>query len=86
MNDRHFDDFDAGLQAEDIFEARELPPPDHDDTCPDCGLYIGNCRCLWLGDGEPFDIDGDHAEPLASAGYGTDEDYGGWDDGDDWGF
>ena len=31
-------------------------------------------------DGDPGDMDGDHESALASAGWGTDEDYGGGDE------
>ena len=33
---------------------------------------------------DPGEMDGDHESGLASAGWGTDEDYGGYDDPGDW--
>jgi hypothetical protein len=35
-------------------------------------------------EGDPGEMDGDHASALASAGWGTDEDYGYGDDPFDW--
>lgn len=59
--------------------------------CPDCGENIPDDvvdgqECLHCGhvfcetrpdDGPDESMDGDHASGLASAGFGTDEDYGG---------
>lgn len=39
---------------------------DSDARCPDC----------WEDEGYCEDMDGDHESALASAGWGTDEDYG----------
>ena len=45
---------------------------------------LGNALHLAAGDDELDDsMDGDHASALASAGWGTDEDYGYYGDGDD---
>lgn len=62
-----------------------------DGQCPDCGETIPDDvvdgqACLHCGhvfyeerpdDGPDESMDGDHESGLASAGFGTDEDYGG---------
>ena len=50
------------------------------DECPEDGEYCGDCGDI-IREGyevsEPDDsMDGDHESGLASAGFGTDEDYG----------
>lgn len=64
-----------GLSGDDVSEyADELD--ERDDACDpnqDDGLLPGE------------DMDGDHASALASAGFGTDEDYGGFDSCDCYG-
>jgi hypothetical protein len=49
-------------------------------VCPDC---YAECEAADDYDGDPGDMDGDHASALASCGWGTDEDYGCYDGGCD---
>ena len=46
-----------------------------DKVCPECGDPFEECSCEQF-DHDADDMDGDHASALASAGFGTDEDYG----------
>lgn len=57
------------------------------DCCPACGEDDEECDCHEYLDSEDYDdsMDGDHESGLASAGWGTDEDYGGSNDYDPWG-
>ena len=52
---------------------------DDSDLCPGCGEPEGYCVCdkmeVDCDDADPGDMDGDLASGLASAGFGTDEDY-----------
>jgi hypothetical protein len=55
--------------------------------CDDCGFEYAECFCGEDPDEYPEDNYTDaeaDADTLASAGYGTDEDYGCFDSGDDW--
>jgi len=45
------------------------------DICGGCGEPEPYCVCEEYDDADPGDMDGDHASGLASAGWGTDEDY-----------
>lgn len=59
---------------------------DDGDLCQGCGEPENYCVCDRQVDGGES-MDGDHENALASAGFGTDEDYmsGGYDDiGGDW--
>ncbi len=53
---------------------------DDGDLCQGCGEPENYCVCDQLDDEGDFDgdgsMDGDHESALASAGWGTDEDYG----------
>ena len=55
--------------------------PDCAETIPDTvqhGEECHNCGHVFVEEKEPDDsMDGDHETGLASAGFGTDEDYGG---------
>jgi len=57
-------DYGFGLCEHGYSLSRKGNAPD----CPDC------CSC---DEADPGDMDGDHQSGLASAGWGTDEDYGG---------
>ena len=66
-------------------------PADPREDCEYCGSpqhTIAECRERALDErardlaADPGDMDGDHATGLASAGFGTDEDYGLFDNGD----
>lgn len=49
----------------------------------DCDLDIRECQDCAFDDEQdvdPGEMDGDHQSGLASAGWGTDEDYGSYDD------
>lgn len=59
------------------------------DYCGSCGMPIDECWCHEMIDSDPCDypedeMDGDHTSALASAGWGTDEDYGDFGCDDDW--
>jgi len=55
----------------------DLEQYDDADICGGCGEPEPYCRCDDYHDDEPDpgDMDGDHETGLASAGWGTDEDY-----------
>lgn len=63
---------------------------DDSDICGGCGEPYPFCRCEEYDDEEQFehylseDMDGDHQSALASAGFGTDEDYGDYGEYDDY--
>ena len=72
----------AGMSVEGAidFNGNEVHPVFSTDECPEDGEYCGDCGDI-IREGyevsEPDDsMDGDHASGLASAGFGTDEDYG----------
>jgi len=51
--------------------------PDNDDDCTPCDLCGDICECEWESRSDEDDsMDGDHDSAMASAGWGTDEDYG----------
>lgn len=59
-------------------------------TCPGCLAQDDVCHNCWAcyedyldAQADPGDMDGDHESALASAGLGTDEDYG-YFGGDEW--
>jgi len=72
----------GGIDGDDV---AELQPEDCDGDCADCP---GREDCEAAGgypdDMPNEDMDGDHTSALASAGWGTDEDYGDFGGGDDW--
>ena len=47
------------------------------DLCNSCGVCM---TCETFPEDPPEDMDGDHQSGLASAGWGTDEDYGMFED------
>ena len=55
---------------------------DDTDLCPGCDEPEAYCVCDQYDEADPGWADGDHESGLASAGWGTDEDYmpGGYDD------
>lgn len=50
-----------------------------DDACAEAAHHFGLISDYEGDDRYLEDMDGDHASALASAGWGTDEDYGGYD-------
>lgn len=69
----------------EICEACERP------VCHDCIGQEDVCSACWadyeehgLDDCPGEDMDGDHESALASAGFGTDEDYGCYGGGEEW--
>lgn len=63
---------------------KRLPVDNPSSICNGClrrGLEEEGLECAWLyGDEDDESMDGDHESGLASAGFGTDEDYGKYDD------
>lgn len=72
----------AGQQPRDLGpDGKPLPGDDPTLICENCGWSLGDAYELdhqdRLGLHDPSDaMDGDHQSALASAGFGTDEDYG----------
>lgn len=72
----------------EAFERHAWEGEDEDEPEPDCDTCEreDGCEgCPLFEDDWGEDMDGDHASALASAGWGTDEDYGCFDGGcDEW--
>ena len=60
---------------------KEDEEDEEDEGCPECGDLDCDGECMEDTDDEVYEpddsMDGDHETGLASAGFGTDEDYGG---------
>lgn len=60
-----------------------VPESEVPEFCPSCGAPVGAAGDDDDGDRYDDSMDGDAESALASCGWGTDEDYGGYDGGDD---
>ena len=63
-----FDDYDSSVSPEEFY------PEETPSFCPDCGS-MDMCECHIYHDYDDG-MDGDFDSGMASAGHGTDEDYG----------
>jgi len=50
-----------------------------EEICPGCNEPENYCSCEDSDEADPGDMDGDFDTGMASAGFGTDEDYGCYD-------
>ena len=71
------EEFDTG----NVYQATADTPEEALDEALEALDEVGGAT--EYDDGDPGDMDGDHESALASAGFGTDEDYGGCG-GEDW--
>jgi hypothetical protein len=83
LMDMEFEDrINGGIDGEDVGELE----PECTGDCEECDARE-DCEAAgghpdWT-DQPSEDMDGDHTSALASAGFGTDEDYGDWGGGED---